>query len=74
MIVTYEVKNDVAIVTLNRPELSNALTVEMRELLGNYFEQAGRDSCVRCVLLQANGSSFCASGDVKKNGELHPSK
>ena len=46
MIVLYEVKNDVAIVTLNRPELSNALTVEMRELLGNYFEQAGRDSSV----------------------------
>lgn len=72
MIVLYEVKNDVAIVTLNRPELSNALTVEMRELLGNYFEQAGRDSSVRCVLLQANGPSFCASGDVKKMGNFTP--
>jgi len=72
MIVLYEVQDNVAKITLNRPELMNALTVEMRELLGNYFEQAARDSHVRCVLLQANGPSFCASGDVNKMGEFTP--
>ena len=72
MIVLYEVQNNVAKITLNRPELLNALTIEMRELLGTYFEQAARDPAVRCVLLQANGPSFCASGDVNNMGEFTP--
>lgn len=68
MHVTYELRDAVAIITLNRPEKMNALTVEMREALGSYFETAGRDPSVRAVLLQATGKTFCASGDVSKMG------
>ena len=72
MTVRYEVRDAVAIVTLDRPERMNALTVEMREQLGTSFEQAARDAAVRAVLLQASGSAFCASGDVTKMGEFTP--
>jgi 2-(1,2-epoxy-1,2-dihydrophenyl)acetyl-CoA isomerase len=70
--VRYELKDAVAIVTLDRPDKLNALTVEMRDALGTYFEQAARDSAVRAVLLQASGKVFCASGDVSNMGEFTP--
>jgi 2-(1,2-epoxy-1,2-dihydrophenyl)acetyl-CoA isomerase len=73
MSVRYEVRDGVGVVTLDRPEKLNALTVEMREALGTHFEAAGRDPAVRAVLLQAAGSAFCASGDVSKMGAFTPS-
>lgn len=68
----YEVRDAVAIVTLDRPEKLNALTVDMREALGTAFENAARDPAVRAVLLQASGKAFCASGDVGKMGDFTP--
>ena len=70
--IRYEVDDAVAIVTLDRPEKLNALTVEMREALGTAFESAGRDPAVRAVLLCARGKAFCASGDVSKMGQFTP--
>ena len=72
MSIRYEVRDAVAVVTLDRPEKLNALTVEMREALGTAFESAARDSAVRAVLLQASGKAFCASGDVSKMGDFTP--
>lgn len=72
MTIRYERRAALAIVTLDRPERLNALTVEMREQLGTLFEQAARDGGVRAVLLQASGKAFCASGDVTKMGEFTP--
>jgi 2-(1,2-epoxy-1,2-dihydrophenyl)acetyl-CoA isomerase len=72
MNVRYELKDAVAIITLDRPDKLNALTVEMREALGTCFEQAARDPAVRSVLLQASGKAFCASGDVSKMGDFTP--
>jgi enoyl-CoA hydratase/carnithine racemase len=72
MNIRYELKGAVAIVTLDRPDKLNALTVEMREALGTHFEQAARDPAVRAVLLQASGKAFCASGDVSKMGDFTP--
>ena len=70
MNVNYELRDAVAIITLDRPEKLNALTVEMREALGTYFETAGRDPAVRAVLLRATGKAFCASGDVSRMGDF----
>ena len=70
MTTLYEMREGVAIITLDRPEKLNALTVEMREALGTHFETAARDAAVRSVLLQASGKAFCASGDVSKMGDF----
>ena len=72
MSIRYEVLDAVAVVTLDRPDKLNALTVEMREALATAFESAGRDPAVRAVLLQASGKAFCASGDVSKMGDFTP--
>lgn len=70
--VTYELRGAVAVISLNRPDKLNALTPEMREALGTYFETAARDSAVRSVLLTAAGKAFCASGDVSRMGHFTP--
>lgn len=70
--VRYEVRDAVAIVTLDRPEKLNALTVEMREALATCFAQAANDGTVRAVLLQSSGKAFCASGDVSRMAEFTP--
>ena len=72
MNVRYELREGVAVITLDRPDKLNALTVEMREALGTHFENAGRDPAVRAVLLQGAGKAFCASGDVSKMGDFTP--
>lgn len=72
MNVRFEVREGVGVITLDRPERMNALTVEMREALGTHFEQAARDPAVRAVLLQSSGKAFCASGDVSRMGDFTP--
>ena len=72
MNVRYELREGVAVITLDRPDKLNALTVEMREALGTHFENAGREPAVRAVLLQGAGKAFCASGDVSKMGDFTP--
>jgi enoyl-CoA hydratase/carnithine racemase len=56
----------VAIVTLNRPEARNALTLEMKRALVKLIPLLGKDQDVGCLLLTGAGSSFCAGGDTKK--------
>ncbi|CAH1737848.1 unnamed protein product [Aphis gossypii] len=66
--VLFEVKNDVGIITLNRPKALNALNLSMvakiRPKLKEYESQ------VRMVIVQgAGGKAFCAGGDVKSIAE-----
>jgi len=62
--VLFEVKNDVGIVTLNRPKALNALNISMvTKILPKLKEY---ESQVRMVIVQgAGGKAFCAGGDVK---------
>jgi enoyl-CoA hydratase/carnithine racemase len=53
-----------AVVTLNRPERRNALSLAlMRELIG-LLEEIGRDSGIRAVILAAAGKAFCSGHDL----------
>lgn len=54
----------VTTLTLNRPEKKNALTAAMYETLGAAIDAAGKDPGTRCVLLRAEGDSFCAGNDL----------
>ena len=62
----------VAIVTLNRPEALNALTLTMREEIGTVFESFRTDDSVRAVVLTGAGRAFCAGGDVKGMADVKP--
>jgi 2-(1,2-epoxy-1,2-dihydrophenyl)acetyl-CoA isomerase len=63
--VLFEVRHNVAHVTLNRPQASNALDLEMAKQLMAVALRCESDHGVRAVLLKGAGKSFCAGGDVK---------
>ncbi len=56
--------DNIATITLNRPEARNALTPQMIQDLGHAI-QSCRSSDVRAVLLTGTGDAFCAGADVK---------
>src|SRR5438132_1902246 len=67
----YEVNNGIATLTLNRPEVMNALTFEIYAQLRDLFEALRYDETVRAVLLTGAGDQFCSGGDVHEIiGEL----
>lgn len=52
-------------VTLNRPEVRNALSPQMLAELGQVLTQARDDEAVRVLVLMGAGGNFCAGGDFK---------
>ncbi len=54
----------VATVTINRPEVKNAVTPAMWSELRLVFRELGYDDEVRCVVLTGAGSDFCSGADV----------
>jgi len=54
----------VAIITLNRPEVLNALSMEMSEMLCDICWQVEADTSVRSVLVHGAGKGFQAGGDI----------
>jgi 2-(1,2-epoxy-1,2-dihydrophenyl)acetyl-CoA isomerase len=59
----------VAVVTLNRAERRNALTVELKDALVEALNQVAADGEVRAVVLTGNGKSFCVGQDLGEHGE-----
>lgn len=51
-------------ITLNRPEVGNALTPDHRDQLITWLEEASADPEVRCVVLAAEGKHFCTGADL----------
>lgn len=60
------IEDRVGVVTLNRPEARNALTMEMKQALAHWIPALGADPAVGCVLLTGAGAGFCAGGDTKR--------
>lgn len=67
----FEISDEIATITINRPEAMNALSAEMGEALSDALrvckEQAGE--AVKAIILTGAGGAFCAGGDVKAMGE-----
>lgn len=55
----------VAVATLNRPEVLNAVDGPMRAELARVVEQVGHDDTIRALVLTGAGRGFCAGGDIK---------
>lgn len=67
MPVLFELQDDVAIVTLSRPEARNALDPDMRAELREAWRQVSANEAIRCVILTGAGDkAFCAGSDLKK--------
>ena len=58
------VEASVATITLNRPEVRNAIDDEMRAQFNTVIERVTNDDAVRAVVLTGKGPGFCAGGDI----------
>ena len=58
-------EDGVAVLTLNRPQVRNALSDTLSPALRRMFAELHDDSEVRCVVLTGSGKAFCGGGDVK---------
>jgi len=63
-----ELDAGVATVTLNRPEVRNALGDVISPALRRTIAAVADDPDVRCLLITGAGKAFCAGGDVKGMG------
>ena len=65
-LVSYEVQEGVALVTLDHPERRNALSRALLEELRECLDRAGRDAEVRAVIIRANGPVFSSGHDLRE--------
>ena len=59
-------EGQIAIVTLNRPQRRNALSLELMTELIECLNQIGRDRSLRAVILAAAGKVFCSGHDLSE--------
>jgi enoyl-CoA hydratase/carnithine racemase len=58
--------DDVAILTLNRPQARNSLSEAMLQALGEALAAIARERAIRAVIVTANGPAFSAGHDLKE--------
>ncbi len=64
--VKVEVEDGVALLTLNHPEVMNAISIDMLEGLGEAFDFIeDKANGVRCVVMTGQGKGFCAGANLQ---------
>lgn len=64
ILLTEQLSDGVAVVTLNRPAASNALSQELQARLSAHFTELAQDTRVRCIVLTGGSKVFAAGGDI----------
>ena len=69
-----KIENQVAYITLNRPDVFNSFNREMALLLQSILDDCEYNNDVRSIVITGNGKAFCAGQDLKEvtNPELNP--
>ncbi|MGH1578990.1 enoyl-CoA hydratase-related protein [Planktotalea sp.] len=60
--ITYRLADNIATITLNRPDVMNALSTQMRAEITDAVITGGREA--RCVVLTGAGRAFCSGQDL----------
>lgn len=66
--ITFEIADDIAVLTLNRPERKNALNRQMRTEITHAIQEA--ESAARVLVLTGAGDAFCSGQDLADAGNL----
>ena len=70
-ITTEIVESHIAIMTLNRPEAMNALSLKMLDEINESIQELSSDNRVRTVVLTGSGKkAFCAGADLKERKNM----
>lgn len=69
-----KIENNIAFITLNRPEVFNSFNREMALLLQRTLDDCEANESIRAIVLTGNGKAFCAGQDLKEvtTPELNP--
>nr|WP_202422334.1 enoyl-CoA hydratase-related protein [Gordonia sp. SID5947] len=62
----FDVDDEIAIITLNRPEKRNCLSRDVREGLADAWDRFENSRELRVAVLTGAGETFCAGGDLKE--------
>ena len=65
MTVNFEIRDRIAIITLNRPEARNAVSQQLAEDLEAAIDRLEADDALWIGILCGNGPAFCAGADLK---------
>ena len=62
--ILFEIKDNVGVIILNRPDKFNSFNREMALLLQEVLDNCEKNDDVRCVLITGAGKAFCAGQDI----------
>lgn len=68
--ILYEVRDGIATITLNRPDVFNAMSLVMMQELIDLFDETDRDDNVRVVVVTGAGKAFCGGADLSKGAAV----
>ena len=67
--IIYDVSEQIATITLNRPDKLNSFTNRMLKEIIAAFDESDADDNVRAVIVTGSGRAFCAGADLSGGGE-----
>jgi enoyl-CoA hydratase/carnithine racemase len=67
-----EQRGPILIVTMNRPQVRNALSAEMMAIMRDAWDRVDGDPEIRVAVLTGAGNAFCAGADLRAMTESHP--
>ncbi|MDG1990479.1 MAG: enoyl-CoA hydratase/isomerase family protein [Dehalococcoidia bacterium] len=63
---TFEIVDDVAVITMNRPEAANSLNTAMHRDVVACFDEVHNNDNIKAAVITASGRFFCAGRDIKE--------
>jgi 2-(1,2-epoxy-1,2-dihydrophenyl)acetyl-CoA isomerase len=66
--ILWQITGNVGLITLNRPEVHNAINEQMKTDLGDVLKEAEKDPSARCIVIRGAGDkAFCSGQDLKEH-------
>ena len=62
--ILFDVNDGVAVLTLNRPEALNSLSISLMEETRDAFKQVARNPAAKALVITGNGEGFCTGADL----------
>ena len=64
--------SDIVVLKINRPQVRNALNLEVRTRLADEVARAGADDSVRCIVITGSDTVFAAGADIGEMADAGP--
>src|SRR5262245_66429830 len=64
--------SDIVVLKINRPQVRNALNLDVRTRLADEITRCGTDNAVRCIIVTGSDMAFAAGADIGEMAEAGP--